>query len=107
MAYVYESYGELLELDLKHTVYENNTLAITADIASGPEKGMPFGNITVNLNEPLEKDQAFVDVNNLEGIDSWLVTNGLAAWTGVSKQSGFVIYPLMKFNLSELPEIAM
>ena len=41
---------------------------------------------------------AFVDTNNIEGIDKWLVGQGLATHAGVLASSGFCTYPLMSFN---------
>ena len=56
--------------------------------------------VTVNLSNPLQHgDYAFVDTNNLEGIDSWLEKNGIAEHTGITARSGFCTYPLMKFNI--------
>lgn len=56
--------------------------------------------VTVNLSSPLQQGEyAFVDTNNLSGIDSWLEENGIAEHTGITARSGFCTYPLMKFNI--------
>ena len=63
----------------------------------------PFGTVTVNLpvSHALPTDVQFIDVNNLKGIGQWLEANGIASPTGFECQSGYVIFPAYRFNLSE------
>ena len=81
----------------KETYRHNGSMAVTMNT---PDDEDGYAVVTVNLSSPLQKgDFAFVDTNNLEGIDSWLAENGIAEHTGISARSGFCTYPLMKFNL--------
>lgn len=60
----------------------------------------PYGMVTVNLPESdcLPDDEQFVDINNLPGVDRWLVQNGIAEPAGIMARSGYCVYPAYKFN---------
>ena len=59
------------------------------------EDGELYGNVTVNLNHPLQSDSlAFLDENNLPGIGKWLKSKNLGIYMGVNARSGFCTYPL-------------
>ena len=75
----------------------NGTLAVIMDET---ESGDEYAVMTVNLCSPMQDGSrlAFVDTNNIEGIDKWLVGQGLATHAGVHASSGFCTYPLMSFN---------
>lgn len=64
----------------------------------------PYGEVTVNLcNEDIEnKNCAYVDTNNMEGIYEFLVENGIAKDTGTVGISGFCVYPQMEFDIEKL-----
>ena len=72
--------------------YRNNgTLAVLMF----KEDGELYGNVTVNLNHPLQSDDmAFLDENNLPGIGKWLKKKKLGIDMGVKATSGFCTYPL-------------
>ena len=72
--------------------YRNNgTLAVLMF----KEDGELYGNVTVNLNHPLQSDSmAFLDENNLPGIGKWLTKKKLGINQGVEARSGFCTYPL-------------
>lgn len=58
----------------------------------------PFSVMTVNLEGFILKDnQAFVDVNNLPGIESFIKKYELGKFTGMYTKSGFCDYPLYEF----------
>lgn len=63
----------------------------------------PFATVTVNLalSDTLADNEQFVDTNNLRGITTWLEANGIASPTGYGAQSGYHVYPVYRFNLSE------
>lgn len=66
----------------------------------------PIGSLTVNLEKyEVAEDEAFLDVNNLPGIETVLVRNGLGKLTGDTGYSGFCAYPKFKFNLDRLDEM--
>lgn len=77
---------------LKKEEYRNNgTLAVLMF----KEDGELYGNVTVNLNHPLQSDDmAFLDENNLPGIGKWLTKKKLGIDMGVKATSGFCSYPL-------------
>ena len=63
----------------------------------------PWGDLTVNLGCSVEKDCAFVNVNNMGGeILPWIEKNGLGTPTGRTQRSGFVTYPEYCFNADRL-----
>lgn len=81
----------------KESYRTNGTLAVIMDEA---ESGDEYAVMTVNLCSHMQDGGrlAFVDTNNIEGIDKWLVGQGLATHAGVLAPSGFCTYPLMSFN---------
>lgn len=81
----------------KESYRTNGTLAVIMDEV---ESGDEYAVMTVNLCSPMQDGNrlAFVDTNNIEGIDKWLVGQGLATHAGVLASSGFCTYPLMSFN---------
>lgn len=66
----------------------------------------PFGNVTVCLDCHPKKNRAYIDINNLPGIDELLIKNGIAKPTGNVRQSGFVSYPEFEFSTSFLRGIS-
>ena len=82
---------------LEKEEYRNNgTLAILMYL----EDGEFYGDVTVNLNHPIQsKDMAFLDENNLPGIGKWISENDIGVFVGYEAKSGFCSYPLyMLFN---------
>lgn len=77
---------------LQKEQYRNNgTLAVLMF----KEDGELYGNVTVNLNHPLQsEDMAFLDENNLPGIGKWLTKKKLGINMGANACSGFCTYPL-------------
>lgn len=62
---------------------------------------MPWGDLTVNLGMPLDKDknEAFLDVNNCAPeLIQELSAKGYIKDTGVVMPSGFCRYPLVEFS---------
>ena len=62
-----------------------------------------IGNVTVYLGE-VPKDYAYIDVNNFPEIVEVLERLEVAEHTGIYTRSGFVEYPLYKFNREKLYE---
>lgn len=74
--------------------------------ASGKPTGEEFGTVTVNLGDYLSvKNGAYLDVNNLPGIEKILEGVGIAKDTGLMRHSGFVSYPLYIFSEDFLKEV--
>lgn len=65
----------------------------------------PYGTVTVCLYVGCGDNCAFVDTNNLPGIDTVLEKEGIAKKTGRVLQSGFCVYPEMKFNTNILKQM--
>lgn len=65
----------------------------------------PFANLTVNLDLPLIKNTAFIDVNNLDArLICCLEENGFIKKLKVTRRSGYVTYPLYRLNLDKIGE---
>ena len=65
----------------------------------------PYCNLTVNLDMPLGKRHAFIDVNNADhSLLRFLEEQDFIAPTGVTMPSGFVVYPLYRLNLEKIEE---
>ena len=63
-----------------------------------------FCDITVNLCYLDEPYTGYIDVNNVKELPEFLRKYGIAEDTGKTMQSGFVTYPLYKFNREKLRE---
>ena len=72
------------------------------------EDGSCFAHLTVNLIDALEgiatlpEDCAFVDVNNCPWAEKFIQDNKLGEHLGLYVTSGYVTYPLYRFNLNLL-----
>ena len=101
--YKFNFFGEDYYIRLVARNYSyNNRLAVQAY----EEEGEPFAILTVNIaDEELSDDAAytaFVDTNNLEGVEQFLIWNKIAKPTGRFVQSGFCSYPEFIFDLEKL-----
>lgn len=65
----------------------------------------PYGDITVNLSYDLMPYYAYLDTNNLSGIDGFIEENGIGSFTGITKMSGFCEYPLYELKPERLAEL--
>lgn len=57
----------------------------------------PYGTLTVNFDEKLPANHAYVDTNNMPNAEDFINKNKLGEFTGKYKNSGFCWYPLYKF----------
>lgn len=65
----------------------------------------PYAMLTTNFGEPISiKNSAYVDLNN-NPFATQLLDMGIATDTGFTKQSGYVTYPLWRFDEKFLEEI--
>ncbi len=99
-------YGEEFEVSLVIGQYQDNKSLYVGLLDESTDEF--FADITVNIPDYfikgipyLAKNAAYVDTNNLPGIDEWLVEKGIAVKTLFTKRSGYCQYPLVFFN----PEI--
>lgn len=59
----------------------------------------PLANITVCLRDPeLAPDESYVDVNNFPEVLELIADLDIGTPTGEMKDSGYVTYPVVKFN---------
>ena len=96
-------YGKKVPLELQvRSYYSGGNLALRLVAWSG-EYPEPWGELTTKLGYSVEKDCAFVDVNDMgESILPWIEKNGLGTPTGRTQRSGFVTYPEYRFNAERL-----
>lgn len=103
--YKFNFFGEDYYIRLVARNYSyNNRLAVQAY----EEDGTPFAIFTVNIPEETPSGDidklAFIDTNNLPGVDKFLIDNEIAEPTGYCGCSGFCAYPEFKFNLNLLED---
>lgn len=100
--YVTDYYGNKVKVYPLIASYFNYNLAIRL----WTDDGEPWCTLTVNLPgaEDLPADYAYVDVNNFPEAEEFIKKYNLGEPTGLTKQSGFVVYPLYKFDLQKLKE---
>lgn len=100
MSFITEKYYKEGEFYLERTSYAvNDNLAVIAYSMSGED----YGAVTVNIpGKSLEKDEAFLDENNVPDIGEVLERIGVAKNTGEVAHSGFCTYPKYKFDLEKI-----
>ena len=62
---------------------------------------------SVNLEKTENTVECFVDTHNVPDIDNWLVENGLAFYTNKRAQSGFLTYPVLRFDMRKVAEYVL
>ena len=90
-------YGEY-EVKVERTEYYNGNLAIVLYCYDRDyDFWEPYGNLTVNFEEKLPENYAYLDVNNIPNAEEFVMENELGEFTGKMRFSGFCCYPLYKF----------
>lgn len=85
--------------------YMNNN-GLYIGLLSKDEDGFePYGDLTVNLGEKVPDYCAYLDTNNLSGIEKLVVDNDLGEFTGFTQQSGFCEFPLYMFHVDKLRDL--
>lgn len=98
MIATYEDYYVKEKITLRVSEYlSNKNLAIQMLCLDR----LPFASLTVNLDEELPSDMAYVDTNNLRTAFDFIIKYNLGELVGF-RQSGFCTYPLVKFNMDEV-----
>ena len=99
MIYNLFAWGENHKVEIRKSSYvTNGNLALSLlEINEGP-----YATLTVNLDETLPMNQAYVDTNNCAWAETFIHMNKLGVHTGKFKVSGFCTYPLYEFNLENL-----
>lgn len=92
-------------IQLQVCTYPNDNLAIQM-LACEEGCFEPWDVLTVNFDEKLAKNCAFIDTNNQgEDIVIWIIRNGLGVPTGRIAESGFCKYPEYRFRTAALEEM--
>lgn len=98
-------YGNPVQVSLTVNRYVNNNSLYVGMTTMEDGWKEPYGNITVNLPSSVPPYCAFVDTNNMPELEDFLVQNGIAEFTGLEQQSGFVNFPLYLFHADRLREL--
>ena len=94
-----DQWGGVTRVRLVRGAYADGSLAVQA-LCEGDGYWEPFATLTVNLCDARSQNAsyAYVDANNLPTAPEFLVENGLATYTGMTRTSGFCAYPLYAFT---------
>ena len=94
-----DQWGDVTRVRLVRGAYADGSLAVQM-LREGEEGWEPYATLTVNLNDTRSQNGSFayVDTNNLPAAPEFLVENGLATYTGLTRPSGFCAYPLFAFT---------
>lgn len=95
-------WGETYEVEVLRSRYMNNESLAVVLIC---DTGEPFTTLSVNLNEDLKPNQAYLDTNNNPTAEAFIKENGLGKPTGSYGYSGYCSYPLYEFNIDKIKEI--
>ena len=100
-----DQWGGVTRVRLVRGAYADGSLAVQA-LREGDGYWEPFAALTVNLCDERNQNASFAyaDTNNLPTAPEFLVGNGLAAYTGLTRPGGFCAYPLFAFT-SEFFEV--
>lgn len=58
--------------------------------------------LTVNLDDKLPHNQAYIDTNNFPDATDIITNNGIGKFIGKYAHSGFCKYPLYEFDMEKL-----
>lgn len=103
-----KSYGKTYKVEVIVGKYVHDQTTYMQLMAHDKGRIEPFARVTMNLNHPtLLEEHAYIDTNsNGEEIIDWLKENKLITGVIGKRQSGWVTYPLVEFNMERLREIA-
>ena len=80
------------------TKYINNNSIALVLVGEQEYEGQRVATLTVNLDGIPPKGCAYLDTNNCENAERFVVENGLAEPMNVYKRSGYCEYPLYRFK---------
>ena len=102
------SNGQAIEVVFDIVQYATNG-ATAVDLIWVSETGIePWNNLTINLDGYPPKHHAYIDTNNNGNeIVEWLISNHLAEPTGLFRQSGFCVYPMMKLDMKGIQKYTL
>ena len=92
--------GKVRKVRFHIASYQNTgNLAIEIMAKMGPFRWEPCDMMTVNLSKQFGPEFALIDTNHVgEEVLGWLIRKKLAIKTGWAEQSGFCMYPQVRFH---------
>ena len=95
------SYGQTYDIAFTVATYAETENTAVELWCKGDWGWEPYARLTVNIL-PIPKGNACLDVNNLHGIEDWIMENNLGTPLGGTISSGFCEYPVYKLNMQEI-----
>lgn len=102
MLIYHSQFGEDIQVQLEIQQYMNNGCIYVGMNSFDEGYSESYGDLTVNLDGKVPCYCGYLDVNNMPGIEQFVVDNELGEFTGFTKQSGYVEYPLYWFDRDKL-----
>lgn len=105
--YKLNAWGKNYDVSVNVANYFNNkNIAVTMDYFD-EDCGcwFPYATVTVNLRD-LDDGFAFVDTNNCPWAEDFINDNRLGKFTGEYGYSGWCAYPLYKFDMAKIKDVA-
>jgi hypothetical protein len=101
----FEFCGKTYQIKLSIGQYGNGGVAIgMVDVSNKEPEQFAYATVWLDylMGEYDGKAIAFLDTNNLPGIDKFCEANKLGRFTGFKKESGFCQYPRFELNMKEI-----
>lgn len=98
-------WGSSEEVQLEINSYMNNKGLYIGLMNRGGDDFEPYGDLTVNLSQKAPDYCAYVDTNNMPGVEKFIEENDLGEFTGLTQRRGFCEFPLYMFNVDKLREL--
>ena len=92
-------------VQLEINTYMNNNGLYIGMLSKEKDEFEPYGDMTVNLNQKAPNYCAYLDTNNMSGIEKFVVDNDLGEFTGLTQRSGFCEFSLYMFHVDKLREL--
>lgn len=101
-----EKNGNIIDVKIKIGYYARNKTNIKISLICYDKDNVAedYGNLTVNLGDTLPPCHAYIDINGIPSLPMFIKKYKLAEDTGYVKTSGFVEYPMYRFNMDKLQE---
>lgn len=97
------AWGETVRLNTRISNYRNNGNLYVGLV---DEDGMPYADLTVNIDDMGDDTMGAVDTNNLPWAEKFIEDNELGIKTPFTMRSGFCVYPIYIFDMDKVREFA-
>lgn len=101
---IYVTYKER-KYRVDRCTYMNGTLALEVFSKNGRSQFRLTVNLPDNIVPLIDTSCQFVDVNNVDIAEEFIEETELGIPVGITQRSGYVEYPLYKFDLSKTNEV--